>query len=157
MIKKKTKNKKTFNLKSERRGFSLIECVIALLILMVTSLAIISVLHYTFKSSESARKRMAAMLLAENQLETLRNTKFINLTAGTTTQQNVVYDGIKYVVVITITDTDILFGDTAAGPEEKQVTITVSPNQATLNAESVTLTTARANNRPGPNKEVNNP
>jgi type II secretory pathway pseudopilin PulG len=139
------------------RGFSLVECVIALLILMLSSLAVISVLNYAFQSSESARKRIAALWLAEQYLGEVRNTAFNNLPAGTATYDNVISDGIPFKVVRKIEDADILTVDEAFGPEEKSITISVAPRSSSNIGESVTLTTVRANHRPGPNREPNNP
>jgi type II secretory pathway pseudopilin PulG len=143
-----------FNLKS---GFSLVECVIALLILMLSSLAVISVLNYAFQSNESARKRIAALWLAEQYLDEVRHTTFNNLTAGTVTYQNIVSDGVSFKVVRKIEDADILTDDEAFGPEEKTITISVAPRNSSNIGESVVLTTVRANNRPGPNREPNDP
>lgn len=139
------------------QGFSLIECIIALVVLMVASLAVISVFDYSFKSGESARKRFAALLLAEQHFEDLRNTPFNDLAAGTVTQQNVVYDGVSYTLVRTITDNDLVTVAEAPGAETKRITITITPVSASLVSEAVTLTTFRAKNAPGPKRESNTP
>jgi prepilin-type N-terminal cleavage/methylation domain-containing protein len=139
------------------RGFSLIECVIALVVLLVVSLAVISVFNYSFTSGESSRKRFGGILLAEQRIENLRNTDFNQLTAGTTTEENVMYDGVSYRIVRIISDTDLLTVATAPGPEVKQIIITVSPTFATLTSEAVTIITVRAKNMPGPNRKSNAP
>lgn len=162
--------KKMFKVKSKKKqvsgteitfrkkgGFSLIECIIALLVLLMASLAVISVFDYSFKNGESARKRFAALLLAEQRLEDVRNTSFNNLPAGTVTEQNVIYDGIPFQIVRTVTDNDILTVAAAPGPETKKITITVSPFNTSLTSETVVLTTFRGKNIPGPNRAPNNP
>ncbi len=142
---------------SANGGFSLIECVVALIVLLVASLAVISVFNYSFRSGESSRKRFAGILLAEQRIEDLRNTNFNDLTAGTVTEQNVFYEGVSYRVSRTISDTDLLTVATAPGPEIKQIIVTVTPTNATLASETVTINTVRAKNMPGPNREPNTP
>jgi prepilin-type N-terminal cleavage/methylation domain-containing protein len=137
-------------------GFSLIECVIALLILLIASLAVISVFDYSFRTGQSSRKRAAAVTLAEQRIEDVRNTNFIDLPAGTTTETNVMVEGLPYTVTRTITDTDSLTVATAPGPETKTITVTVTPVGGTV-IETVTLTTVRAKNAPGPNRKPNSP
>lgn len=137
-------------------GFSLIECVIAMLILLVASLAVISVFDYSFRSGQSSRKRLAAAALAEQRIEDVRNTYFIDLPAGNTTETNVVAEGLSYTVTRTITDSDTLTVATAQGPETKTITVTVVPVGGTA-AETVTMTTVRAKNAPGPNRKPNSP
>ncbi len=143
--------------KRKIRGFSLVECVMALLVLLVASLAVISVFDYSFRNGQMSRRRFAAMLLAEQRMEIVRNTNFVDLTAGTTTESNVLNDGVPYTIVRSVTDTDVINVATAPGPETKLVTITVSPTGSTLASETVTVTTVRAKNAPGPNRKENTP
>ena len=84
-------------------GFSVIECVFALLLLMVVALGIVSVFDFSFRSNTNAKKRFGALLLAQQRLEEVRNTSFINLANGTVTENNVASDAIKYKIVQTIT------------------------------------------------------
>lgn len=143
---------------NDKKGFSLVECVIALLILMVVSLAIISVFNFSFRNSADARKRFAALLVAQERMEEVRNTPFSSLAAGTLTENTVIKDGLSYKVVRTITDTDLVVNTTTApGPETKQITIDVTPLSSTSTRDTVTLTTFRAVNRPGPNRKSNAP
>ena len=135
----------------------MIECVVALVVLLVASLAVISVFNYSFRSGESSRKRFAGILLAEQRIEDLRNTNFNDLVAGTVTETNVLYEGAPYNISRTITDTDLLTVATAPGPEIKQIIVTVTPRNTTLSSESVTIITVRAKNMPGPNRESNSP
>jgi prepilin-type N-terminal cleavage/methylation domain-containing protein len=138
-------------------GFSLVECLIALVILMVVSLSVVFVFDYSFRNNVSAKKRFGALVLAEQRLEEVRNTTFINLTAGTVTENSVVSDGLKYKVVRTITNNDLITDSTAPGPETKLITITVTPFDSSVASDGVTITTVRAVNRPGPNRQPNNP
>jgi len=138
-------------------GFSLVECIIALLILMIVALSVVSVFDYSFRNNNSAKKRFGALMLARQRLEEARNIYFINLANGTVTENNVVSDGMKYKVVRTITDNDLVTDATAPGPETKLVTITVSPSESLVASDAITLTTYRSITRPGPNREPNNP
>lgn len=137
------------------RGFSLVECVIALLILMVTSLAVAAVFDFSFRSSGDAKKRFGAMLLAQQRLEDLRNTDFPNLTSGTVNESNVVLEGVTYNIVRTITDNDLIATTAAPGPETKKITVTVTAVNNPMVTDNVTLITYRMVNRPGPNRSPN--
>lgn len=138
-------------------GFSLIECIFALLILMVVSLTVVSVFDYSFRNNTNAKKRFGALLLAQQRLEEARNTQFINLANGTVTENSVENDGVKYKIVRIITNNDLVTASTAPGPETKLITITVSPADSSVASDAITLTTFRAVNRPGPNRKPNNP
>jgi Tfp pilus assembly protein PilV len=136
-------------------GFSLMECVIALVLLMVGSLAIVAVMNFSMRSNADARKRYAALQLAQQRSEDVRNTVYSSLTAGTTTENGVVFDGTLFKVVRLIEDNDTLTVATAPGPETKKITITVSTVSNPMIADTVSVVTYRSNNRPGPNKSPN--
>jgi type II secretory pathway pseudopilin PulG len=140
-----------------KKGFSLIECVIALLLVMVMGLAITSVFFFSSRNSANARKRIGALRLAQQRIEDVRTKNFSNLTAGTTTEYGVVFEQQKYNVELKITDSDLVTTTTAPGPETKLITYTVTPINNSLIGEAVTLTTVRAATRPGPNREENTP
>lgn len=141
---------------SKNRGFSLVECVIALLVLMVVALSIGAVINFSQSNSRNARGRFGALLLAQQRMEDIRNTPFSSLTAGTATENNVINDGVVYRVVRTITETDIINTTEAPGPETKRIVISVNQAGNTLPGNTVTLTAVRAVNRPGP-KKIPNP
>ena len=136
-------------------GFSLVECIMALLILMVIALTVVSVFDISFRNNTTARRRFGALLLAQQRLEDVRNTPFNDLAVGTVTETNAVSDGVTYRVVRTITDNDLITTAAAPGPETRQITLTVSPADSPLPSDAVTLTTFRAVNRPGPNRKGN--
>jgi Tfp pilus assembly protein PilV len=141
---------------SSAKGFSLIECVIALIILMVVALSIGSVLRFSQASSENARKRFASLLVAQHRMEDVRNTAFADLAAGTVTETDYMYDGIPFTVTRTITHTDVIANTvTAPGPETKLIIVEVNPKGSSLASDKVRLTTVRGVNRPGPNKTPN--
>lgn len=136
------------------RGFSLVECIIALLVLMIGSLAVVSVLNFSFRSSSDAKKRFGALLVAQQKLEDVRNTNFPDLPAGTVTE-NIIRDGVEYVVVRVITDNDLIATAAAPGPETKKIVVTARAINNPLITDSVTLVTFRMVNRPGPNRLPN--
>ena len=150
MHKPKRKYKLFFpqNFRRSEKGFSLVECVIAFLILTIGSLSIISVFSYSFKNNSSAKKRFGALLVAQQRLEDMRNTPFKDISAGTITENSVGNDGVTYKVVSTVADNDLVTNATAPGPETKQITVTVSPTSSSLPNEAVSLVTFRAVNRP---------
>lgn len=136
-------------------GFSLLETVIALLLLMIASLGIISVLAFSLRSNTDAKKRYVGLLLAQKRLEDLRNTSFNNLTAGTVTETGVIEDGVTFQIDRTIVDNDLNTATTAPGPETKKITITVTPAKGQLSTDQIILTTYRMVTRPGPNRLPN--
>jgi Tfp pilus assembly protein PilV len=142
---------------SAHSGFSLIECIIALVVLMVIALGVVFVFDFSFRNNIDSKKRFAALLLAQQRLETIRNTNFIDLADGTITENEVVSDGMKFNVVRTVTSNDLITTAAAPGPETKSITITVSPFESKLAKDAITLVTVRAGNRPGPNREPNRP
>jgi len=106
-------------------GFSLIECVFAMVILMIGALAIVSVLAFSVKSNADSKKRYFATLLAQRRLEDVRNTPFTSLTAGTVTETNVAEDGVQYDITRVITDNDLVLDNTnAPGAETKKIVVT---------------------------------
>jgi Tfp pilus assembly protein PilV len=138
-------------------GFSLIECIIALLVLMIGSLAVVSVLNFAFRSNADAKKRFAATLVAQQRIEDLRNLPFDSLTAGTVVESNVLYDGVVYTVTRTIVDNDLIATSEAPGPETKKITVSVRALNNPVYSDTVTLVTYRMVPRPGPNREPNPP
>ena len=138
-------------------GFSLIECIIALLVLMIGSLAIVAVLNFAFRSNADAKKRYAAILVGQQRLEDLRNLPFQSLTAGTVTESNVLHDGVVYNVVRTIVDNDLVNDSSAPGPETKKITVSVRALNNPVISDTVTLVTYRMVTRPGPNRKPNIP
>jgi type II secretory pathway pseudopilin PulG len=151
-------DRKTVQLKQSTgvEGFSLLECVIALVVLMVMSLGVVSVFDFSVKYGQSGRKRFAALLLAEQRSEDVRYIPFKDLTAGAVTLPSVVYDGQTYQIVQTTADNDLIIDSDFPGPERKQITISVSPfGGATMPGETVTLVTYRAKTIPGVSREAN--
>ena len=132
-----------------------------MLILAVVTLSVGSVLSFSRSNSENAKRRFAALTLAQQRMEAVRNIEFANLAAGTVTENDVLPDtqdthDVRFTVVRTITHTDVINSTSAPGPETKQIVITVTPKGTNLASDRVTLTTVRGVNRPGP-KKIPNP
>lgn len=137
------------------RGTSLVECVVALLVLMVVSLAVVSVFNFSVTNSANTQRRLRALMVAQQRIEDVRNTPFTDLTAGTVTENNYVFDGVSHKVVRVISDQDIITTTAAPGPERKTIAVTVTPFGSKNGSEAITLTTIRSVNRPGPNRQPN--
>ena len=99
----------------------MVETTIALVILMVALLGIASVFSYSTKYNSGASDRAIALVIAQQQMERLRNATFtdseLNATPLTTT--TVTSAGRPYTVRLTIVDTT---------STRKTITIQVTPN-----------------------------
>lgn len=162
---------------SSERGFTLIETVIALVILMIVGLGAASLFFFAASNSIGANDRDLAMAVAQKRMEWLRSMPLNETTRGTAygypngglqaTPQPVVETttsgGRPYQVTTTITDLDTDTDGTAASnalpPTVKIITIRVRPlgsgpefNRVDTVFSSVTLTTQRTLNRVGPHR-----
>jgi Tfp pilus assembly protein PilV len=134
------------------RGFTLVETTIALVIMMIVMLASASLFAFSIFNNTSGSDRAQTLAVVQQTLETLRNAEFSSagtassLTAGTTTQNNVMRGGLNgsgarpYTIVSTVVDTT---------PTIKTITVSVMPTGAgpawaTGPAARVTITTQRA-------------
>ena len=105
------------------RGFTMVETTIALVILMVALLGIASVFTYSTKYNSGASDRAIALVIAQQQMEQLRNVPFTSaeLTATTPhTNTTVTSAGRSYNVRLIIEDTT---------PTRKTITIRVTPDK----------------------------
>lgn len=65
-------------------GFTLLETVIALLVMMVAGLGALSLFTYSVNYNAGASDRARAFAVAQRRMEVLRNTPYNNLAAGVT-------------------------------------------------------------------------
>jgi Tfp pilus assembly protein PilV len=89
-------------------GFTLLETTIALVVMMIGGLGIAAVFTYAIKNNTGARDRAAAIAVAQQELERLRNLSFNDtaLTAtGTVSPVTVTSAGRQYSMRTTIQDT----------------------------------------------------
>jgi Tfp pilus assembly protein PilV len=141
-----------------QQGFTLIETTIAFVVMMIVGLGAASLFVFALGSNTSARDRELSMAVAQQQMELLRSTRFINLDATVTANggatKTVTSGGRPYTVITTITDT------VAGNATQKTVTVRVTPighSDAALSAiqrvfGGVTLVTLRSTNLLGPNR-----
>jgi Tfp pilus assembly protein PilV len=153
------------NLKGER-GFSIIECCIALLILLIASLGVVTAFAFSIHNNSSAGDRAVAAALAQQRMEQLRNLPFDDaaLTATVNPVVQVVNStggayvngvGRPYRVTTTITDIDTDTNPAANGQPAtgKTIRIDVTPggNSETWANGTVTIISARSSFNPGSN------
>lgn len=94
--------------RQQEKGFTLIETVAALLVMMIGGLGICAVFAYAIKNNTGSRDRALALAVAQQQMERYRQMKFIDpgLTAHAPTTETVTSaDSRTYTVRTTITDT----------------------------------------------------
>ena len=95
--------------REQEKGFTLIETVTALLVMMIGGLGICAVFAYAIKNNTGSRDRAAALAVAQQQMETYRNLMFtdtgLNATATNPTAVTVTSANRTYSVRTIITDT----------------------------------------------------
>jgi Tfp pilus assembly protein PilV len=129
----------------QQSGFTIMEAVIAMVIMMVAVLGSASVFSYAINYNSGATDRELAMAIAQQQMEQLRSLPFthagLNETANTTT---VVRAGRSYRVTTTIVHSNTISGQ----PTNKTITVQVTPLASSLG--SVFLRTQRTTLLDGP-------
>jgi len=115
--------------KHNEQGFSLIEVMIAFVVMMVASLAVGAVFFYSVQNNVGGSERALAMGVAQQQLEQLRSVPFddSSLVAGTTTFPTISTGERSFTVVRTIADEKNANNSLKL---LKRITITVSPQSA---------------------------
>jgi len=110
--------------KQNEQGFTLLETSIALIVMMVVTLATASLFVYAVKYNSGSGDRSAALAIAQQRLERLRRVSYSDslLTAGSTTE-TFVNAGRSYTVVTTICATS----DCGGSATLKIITIAVTP------------------------------
>ena len=132
------------------RGFTLIETVIALVVMMIVMLAAASVFAYAVYHNSTGVDRAQTLAVAQESMEILRSAAFSKsrvdaiLQAGTQTQTGVPRGGTNGVRYYDITWTIV---DTT--PTVKTITVKVTPTGAGMaggsgSAASLTIMTQRA-------------
>ena len=139
-----------------QHGFTLIETSISLVVMMVVALGAASLFVFALGTNTTGRDRELSMAVAQQQMERLRNAKFVDLDATLTAtggaNKTVPSGGRSYIVVTTIVNT--ISGNAA----QKTITIKVTPkgtNTSGLSAVQsvfggVTLVTLRSTTVKGP-------
>lgn len=111
------------------RGFTLLETVIAMVVLMVVTVGVAGALLYAMNSNVGAGNRSHANAVAQRQIEYLQNVPFANLEAAVTanggTPKVVQAQGHSFDVTTTFQ-----YAPSAAAPTMKTVVIEVEPRGA---------------------------
>lgn len=127
---------------ADESGFTLIETVIAFLVVMIAALGVVSVFMYSVNYNTGGSNRLQAVAIAQQQLEQLRAARFnapvgttsktdAILTGGTTTTTVTGADGRSYTVVTVIDDDLNTTGvQTSTTTTLKGIQITVTPGGA---------------------------
>ncbi len=132
------------------RGFTLIETAIALVVMLVATLAMTSLFVYAIQNNLGGSERALAMAVAQQQLEQLRSVNFndATLAAGTTAPFTLTSAGRNYTVVRSVVNETNSDGTSKS---LKRITITVTPQTAGPNwvRSPVALVSHRSTLAPG--------
>jgi type II secretory pathway pseudopilin PulG len=122
-------------------GFSVIEVVIALVILMVTVMGVFAAFTYATVYNSGNNKRSQALSVMQREVELLRSLKFNpvpapmdpSLAGGVKATRSVTAaDGAAYSVDVTVDDDPFTAGiQTDATKQIKEITLTVTPIRGT--------------------------
>jgi Tfp pilus assembly protein PilV len=133
------------------RGFTIIETVVAMLIMLIAGLSATSLFVYSMRNNTLAGSRLAALALAQQRMERLRNVPFddASLAAGTTSDTVTVTDSVYTVQTTVCADSTCGASDTI-----KRITLQVTPYNSITSDHgtnsAITLTAERAALATGP-------
>jgi Tfp pilus assembly protein PilV len=120
-------SKRNSSAKSEG-GFTLIETVIALVIMMIVGLAAAGGFAFAIRYNSTASERAASMAIAQSALEKLRALPFSDAALAAATTNTTVSDGAgrTYTLSTTVADKIVVSGKTTL----KSITVVVTPVSA---------------------------
>jgi Tfp pilus assembly protein PilV len=135
--------------KSTEEGFTLLETSVALIVMMVVTLATGSLFVYAVNYNSGSGDRSAALALAQQRLERLRRTPFNDtLLATASSTETVTNAGRSYTVVTSVCSTSTCGGSDTL----KIITISVTPVSVNQWANTpAVITSQRAAPSVGPN------
>lgn len=112
-------------------GFTLLEIVIALLVMMIAVLATVSLFIFAVNYNTGSRDKTVALAIAQQRLEALRNLPFtdaaLNATPATGTLTMVTNNGRTFAVTTTITNVDGAAPNPVNDTRRKVITVSVRP------------------------------
>jgi len=112
--------------KKNQRGFTIIETVIASLVMMVGALAVSSLFLYSTQNNIGGGDRALAMAVAQQQLERIRSVSFEDATLNVGTTTSAVRTGERNYTVQKVVADEM---NTNGSPKQlKRITIRVTPN-----------------------------
>lgn len=133
--------------KSER-GFTLIETVVSLVVMMIVGLGAASLFMYAVRNNSGAADRAVAVAIAQQRMERLRNVVYTDATLNVgTTNTAIISSGRTYSV-----QTTVCVGAGCSGSDTvKKITVQVTPTNAgtVWASNAVTVTALRASPVPG--------
>jgi prepilin-type N-terminal cleavage/methylation domain-containing protein len=136
---------------ASQRGFTLIETVVAMVVMMVAALGIASLFTYSIRYNSGGEDRAVAISIAQQQMEQLRSVSFsdslLNVTAATDLTPDTISNGRSYRVRKTVVGSNNFSGS----PTLKTITIQVSPLSPGWAGFPVILRTVRSATTSGTN------
>jgi prepilin-type N-terminal cleavage/methylation domain-containing protein len=130
------------------RGFTMIETMVSLVVMLIVGLGAASLFMYATRNNSGAADRAAAVAIAQQRMERLRSVTFTDATLDTgTTNVTVISSGRRYRVQTTICDTAACGGSATL----KVITIQVTPTSAGAlwARNTISITSLRASPDPG--------
>jgi prepilin-type N-terminal cleavage/methylation domain-containing protein len=119
---------------AEQSGFTLLEAVIAMFIMLIVALASASLFSFSIYNNSGGSDRATSLAIGQQALERLRSAKFnstttdASLNAGSTVQTNIAGDGRSFRVTVAIDDDPSTQAiDVNPATSLKGVTVTVVP------------------------------
>ena len=141
----------------EERGFTLLETVISLLVMMIAGLGVVTLFAFSVNYNKGAADRARAFALAQQRMEVVRSTPFNDLNAAFAAANSVAVtqgaqrlDVRRFDVTTTIVADMVITGT----PRRKTITVTVTPQNSAARqwgSGTITLVTQRASHEMGPN------
>jgi prepilin-type N-terminal cleavage/methylation domain-containing protein len=130
------------------QGFTLLEVVIALVIMLIVTLGAAALFAYSINYNSGAYDRTLAHAVAQKQMEYLSRSSFTDLVTPAQPEPTITSAGRKYTVVTTVCSTSGCGGSSTL----KKITLRVTPQGAGANwvRSSVVIETLRAARATGP-------
>jgi Tfp pilus assembly protein PilV len=119
---------------ADQWGFTLLEAVIALLIMLIVALGSASLFSFSIYNNSGGTDRATSLAVAQQALERLRSAQFNSTTTdavlngGTTVQAGIVRDGRQFSLTVAVDDNPSTTTiDVNAATNLKGITVTVVP------------------------------
>lgn len=122
--------------KSSESGFTLLEAVIGLLLMMIVALGSASLFSFSVYNNSGGSERATSLAIAQQALERLRSASFnstttaAGLAGGPNTQTGVIRDFRTYTVTVTVDDDPSTWAvEIIPATNFKRITISVTPER----------------------------
>jgi prepilin-type N-terminal cleavage/methylation domain-containing protein len=157
-MKNNLRNEKSYQKLNNQAGFTLIEAVMAIVILLITLLGVFSVFTYAIVYNTGNNTRSQSLSVLQREIELVRSAKFTpagtddSILGGTRAAKNILSgDNSSYKVEVTVDDDPLIDGIQIDSTKSlKEITVTVTPTNKvaswqTAVASSVTMRRVRGN------------